>query len=176
VGSTFGSTGGFEKSGNKVTFSFFAPRTFANLTPTVVSSSGSNARITVSLTRAGAGYDDNTVQITVQNPGSGYAVNDTLKILGNLVGGTTPGNDLNLTVAAVITELIGGERLFAIPTSTQNSGILDLATVKQIGTSAVPGNGTFPNGPELLAIQITALSTETDPLADIQLQFQESQA
>lgn len=176
VGSTFGSTGGFEKSGVKVSFSFFANRTFPGLEPTVVSSSGSNAKITVQLTRSGTGYDDNTVQIVVTNPGSGYAVGDTLKILGNLIGGTTPTNDLNLTVAAVITELVGGERLFAIPTSTQNSGILDLTTVKQIGTSAVPGNGTFPNGPELLAIQITALSTETDPLADIQLQFQESQA
>lgn len=175
VSSLFGSTGGFIKGGVKVSFSFFGP-TFTGLSPVNVSSSGANAEVSVSLTRKGTTYSDNTVQISVQNPGSGYAVGDTLKILGNQLGGTTPTNDLNLTVAAVITELVGGERLFAIPTSTQNSGILDLSSVKQIGTSTVPGNGTFPNGPEVLAIQITALSTETDPLADIQLQFQESQA
>jgi hypothetical protein len=66
--------------------------------------------------------------------------------------------------------------LFAIPISTTNSGLLDLNTVKQIGTSAVPGTGTYPNGPEVLAIQITALATITTPTGDIQLQFQESQA
>jgi hypothetical protein len=72
--------------------------------------------------------------------------------------------------------LTGGERLFAIPISTTNSGVLDLSSVKQIGTSAVPGTGTYPNGPEVLAIQVTALSTATTPVADVQLQFHESQA
>jgi hypothetical protein len=81
-----------------------------------------------------------------------------------------------MTIKAITTELTGGERLFAIPISTTNSGVLDLSSVKQIGTSAVPGTGTYPNGPEVLAIQVTALSTSTTPVADVQLQFQESQA
>jgi len=170
----FGTTGGFVKSGTKVTFS--GTRTYANLTPTNVSSSGSNANVTVALTATGTTYNNTTVQITVQNPGTGYAVGDTLKILGNALGGSTPTNDLALTVAAVTTELSGGERLFAIPISTTNSGVLDLSSVKQIGTSAVPGTGTYPNGPEVLAIQITALTTQTTPLGEIQLQFVESQA
>jgi hypothetical protein len=66
--------------------------------------------------------------------------------------------------------------LFAIPISTTNSGVLDLSSVKQIGTSAVPGQGTYPNGPEVLAVQITALTTSTTPVGEVQLQFQESQA
>ena len=81
-----------------------------------------------------------------------------------------------MTIQAITTELNGGERLFAVPISTTNSGVLDLSSVKQIGTSAVPGVGTYPNGPEVLAIQVTALSTSTTPVADVQLQFQESQA
>ena len=89
---------------------------------------------------------------------------------------STPTNDLNLTVTAITTELSGGERLFAIPISTTNSGTLDLSTVKQIGTSAVPGTGTFPNGPEVLAVQITALTTVSNPVGEIQLSFNESQA
>jgi hypothetical protein len=72
--------------------------------------------------------------------------------------------------------LNGGERLFAIPISTTNSGVLDLSSVKQIGTSSIPGTGTYPNGPEVLAVQITALTTQTTPVGEIQLQFQESQA
>lgn len=174
TGSLYGSTGGFTKSGTKQTFS--SDRTYANLAPTVVSSSGTGANLTVQLTRSGTTYTNNTVQITVQNPGSGYAIGDTLKILGNVIGGSTPTNDLALTVAAITTELSGGERLFAIPISTTNSGTLDLSTVKQIGTSAVPGTGTFPNGPEVLAVQLTALSTVSNPVGEIQLSFNESQA
>jgi hypothetical protein len=34
----------------------------------------------------------------------------------------------------------------------------------------------YPNGPELLAIQVTALTAQTSPVGEIQLQFQESQA
>ncbi len=47
---------------------------------------------------------------------------------------------------------------------------------KQIGTSAVPGTGVYPDGPELLAIQVTALTTQSSPVGEVQLQFQESQA
>jgi hypothetical protein len=174
VGSLFGSEGGYSKSGTKVVFS--SNRTYANLTPTVVSSSGTGGNITVQLTRTGTTYNNNTVQITVQNPGSGYAIGDTLKVLGNVIGGTTPTNDLNLTVTAVAAELQGGERLFAIPISTTNSGTLDLSSVKQIGTSAIPGTGTYPNGPEVLAVQLTALVTAATPVGEIQLSFNESQA
>lgn len=174
TGSQYGTTGGLIKSGTKPTFS--SNRTYANLTPTVVSSSGTGANITVQLTSSGTTYNNNTVQITVQNPGTGYAIGDTLKITGNVIGGSTPTNDLNLTVAAITTELAGGERLFAIPISTTNSGTLDLSTVKQIGTSAIPGTGTYPNGPEVLAVQITALTTVSNPVGEIQLSFNESQA
>jgi hypothetical protein len=174
VGSVYGSTGGFTKSGVKPTFG--SSRTYANLTPGAISSAGTGANLTVQLTSTGTTYNNNTVQITIQNPGTGYAVGDTLRILGNVIGGSTPGNDLNLTVAAIITELSGGERLFAIPISTTNSGQLDLSSVKQIGTSAVPGTGVYPNGPEILAIQITALTTSANPTGEIQLQYQESQA
>jgi hypothetical protein len=103
-------------------------------------------------------------------------VGDTLKILGNVIGGATPANDLALTVLTVTIEITGGERLFAIPVNTTTGGFLDLSAVKQIGTSAIPGAGTYPNGPEVLAVQITALTTQTTPTGDVQLSFRESQA
>jgi hypothetical protein len=176
TGSLFGTEGGFTKSGTKVTFSGSRNRTFAGLSLTNVVSSGANANITVTLTPTSTLYNDNTVAISVQNPGTGYAIGDTVKVLGNALGGASPLNDLSMTIQAITTELTGGERLFAIPISTTNSGVLDLSSVKQIGTSAVPGTGTYPNGPEVLAIQVTALSTATTPVADVQLQFHESQA
>jgi hypothetical protein len=174
--SLFGSTGGFSKSGTKATFSGTAIRTFAGLSLTNVVSSGSTANVTVQLTPTGTAYTNTTTQITIQNAGTGYAVGDTVKILGNALGGSTPLNDLALTISAITTEIVGGERLFAIPISTTNAGVLDLSSVKQIGTSAVPGTGVYPDGPELLAIQVTALTTQSSPVGEVQLQFQESQA
>ena len=174
VGSLFGTTGGFSKSGIKPIFT--RTQTFSNRSLANITGSGSNANITVSLTSSGTTYTNNTVQITVQNPGTGYAVGDQVRILGNVIGGSTPTNDLNMIIQAVTTELSGGERLFAIPISTTNTGSLDLSSVKQIGTSAVPGQGVYPDGPELLAIQITALVASANPVGEIQLQFEESQA
>jgi hypothetical protein len=162
------------RSGVKIATS--SSKTFANLTPVNVSSSGANAKITVRLTATGTTYNTTTTQISVQTAGDGYAVGDTIKILGNVIGGSTTTNDLAMTITAITSELQGGERLFAIPISTTNSGVLDLGSVKQIGTSSIPGTGTYPNGPEVLAVQITALSTSTTPVGEIQLQFQESQA
>ena len=175
TGAPLNTAGGFARSGTKIVRS--GSRTFGNLTPTVVSSAtGANAVISVTLTGPGTTYSTTTTAISVQNSGTGYAINDTLKILGNALGGSTPGNDLNLTVLAVTTEISGGERLFAIPINASARGVLDLSSVKQIGTSAIPGTGTYPNGPEVLAVQITALTTQTSPTGEIQLSFKESQA
>ena len=121
-------------------------------------------------------YSTTTTSISVQNPGSGYAVGDTVKITGNLLGGSSPGNDLALTVAAVSADVTGGERLFAIPIQATGTNSLDLTNIKQIGQSAVPGTGTYPNGPEVLAVVITALTTSSSPVGEIQLSFEESQA
>lgn len=174
TGAPLNTVGGFERSGVKVTSS--RSQTYSGLTPTNVSSSGANANISVSLTSTGTTYSTTTTAITVQVSGSGYSVGDTLRITGNLLGGATPLNDLNLTVAAVLVDITGGERLFAIPVSSTNQGVLDLGQVKQLGTSAIPGTGTFPNGPEVLAVTIQALTTVSAPIGEVQISFQESQA
>jgi hypothetical protein len=142
----------------------------------VVSSAGSGSLITVQLQRNKTTYSIDTTAITVQNAGSGYTVGDTLKILGTNLGGATPANDLLLTVAAVSADLTGGERLFAFPIQGTGINTLDLTQIKQIGQSSIPGTGTYPNGPEVLAVVISALTTVTTPTGDVQLSFQESQA
>jgi hypothetical protein len=174
TGAPLNTDGGFARSGTKVART--SSRTFANLTPVVVSSAGTGARLTVQLTGPGTTYNPTTTAINVQESGTGYAVGDTLRILGNALGSSSPANDLNLTILAVTTEIEGGERLFAIPINATTGGTLDLSSVKQIGTSAIPGTGTYPNGPEVLAVQITALTTQTTPTGDVQLSFKESQA
>jgi len=72
----------------------------------------------------------------------------------------------------------GGERLFAIPVNQTNSGELDLTRVKQLGNSGIPGYNIYPDGPELLAINITSLTTTgtANTRGEIQIQWNESQA
>jgi hypothetical protein len=166
--------GGFQRSGT-MTLSG-SVRTFSGLSLTNVSSSGSTANVTVQLSAGRTTYATNTTSISIQNPGSGYAVGDTVKILGTSLGGSTPTNDLNLTVAAVSADITGGERLFAIPIQATGVNNLDLTQIKQIGQSSIPGTGTYPNGPEVLAVVITALTAQSAPVGEIQLSFQESQA
>ena len=167
-------TGGFTRSGTMILSG--AIRTFSGLSLTNVSSSGSGANVTVQLSAGRTTYSTTTTSISVQNPGSGYAVGDTVKILGNALGGTTPANDLAMTVAAVSADVTGGERLFAIPIQATGVNNLNLTQIKQIGQSSIPGTGTYPNGPEVLAVVITALTAQSSPVGEIQLSFQESQA
>ena len=74
----------------------------------------------------------------------------------------------------------GGERLFAIPVNYTNSGQLDLSMVKQLGNSGIPGYNVYPDGPELLCINVTALVPQDRTVGavsgEIQLQWSESQA
>jgi hypothetical protein len=176
VGSLLGQTGGLSKSGSKASLGITT--TYTGISPTNVSSSGTGAVISVTLVASGGGltYTNTNTSIAVTTSGTGYAIGDTIKVLGNAIGAATPANDLALTVVAITSELVGGERLFAIPVTTTNSGLLDLTTIKQIGTSAIPGQGTYPNGPEVIALQVTALSTVANPIADLEIQWQESQA
>ena len=173
-GAPLNTTGGFTRSGAMVSSSSI--KTYAGLGLTNVSSSGSGANVTVTLSANKTTYNSTTTAVSIQNPGSGYAVGDTVKITGNLLGGSSPANDLALTVAAVSADVTGGERLFAIPIQSAGTNTLDLTNIKQIGQSAVPGTGTYPNGPEVLAVVITALTTSSSPVGEIQLSFEESQA
>jgi len=167
-------TGGFLRSGVMVNNTNV--KTYSGLAFTVVSSGGSAANVTVTLQANKTVYSSSTTAISVQNPGTGYAVGDTLKILGNALGGVNTTNDLFLTVAAVSADITGGERLFAVPIQSTGVNNLDLTQIKQIGQSSIPGTGTYPNGPEVLAVVITALGTQSNPVGEIQLSFQESQA
>ena len=69
--------------------------TYYGVTATPVVSSGTGATFTVSPASTGK------YTVTVSYAGSGYSVNDTIKILGTSVGGATPANDILITIGAV---------------------------------------------------------------------------
>ena len=74
-------------------------KTYTAIVGTNVISSGSSA--TFNITTSGTTY-----AVTRNANGSGYAVNDTIKILGTQVGGISPANDILITVASVSTGAI----------------------------------------------------------------------
>ena len=149
------------------------------------SGSGTGANVTVRKYSGTSTVSTNSSDIIVHEQGEDFAVGDTITIPGNLwvsttsstsYTGSSPTNDVTLTVLTIASGVEGGERLFAIPVSTTNSGFLDLTKVKQIGTSAIPGNGIYPDGPEVLAVQVTAIQTATGATGDFQITFSETQA
>lgn len=72
----------------------------------------------------------------------------------------------------------GGEQLFSIPLSAQNSGFIDLRTVKEIGGAVLPGLGTYPNGNEIVAFNMVPalVGAGAQSNVDIQITYIESQA
>jgi hypothetical protein len=77
--------------------------TFSGLTPINVDSNGTGAVLDIELNDAvDEAYDiESNITIYIDTPGTGYQVDDVLKILGTDLGGISPGNDLTLTVASV---------------------------------------------------------------------------
>jgi hypothetical protein len=153
-----------------------------NVVLETLTGAGAGANISLSSLSSTANlttYDSRTFNYSINSTGDGYATGDTLKILGFNFGANAANvtNDMTLTVQSVAGSTTGGERLFAIPISSSSAGELDLRNVKQLGTSAVPGNGVYPDGPEVLAITITCIAPQsTQQYADVQLSFTESQA
>jgi hypothetical protein len=97
---------------------------YTRLTATNVTATGSGARFNVET-------NGTTYLVTVPTGnfgGTGYAIGDTLKILGTAIGGATPANDVSLTVATVV-EGLGG------PTT-------EIATVTASGT-AISTTGSY---------------------------------
>ena len=103
-------------------------RTYTGLSGTNIIGSGTSA--TFDVTTNGTSYT-----VTKNAVGSGYAANNTIKILGTSVGGITPYNDITITVTAVT----GGNGISTI-TST------GIATTWSINTEYVAGD-TVSYGP-----------------------------
>ena len=91
--------------------------THTNEAQTATSGSGSNAQFTVT-TDGNGGYD-----VAVTTVGSNYAVGDTITIAGTGIGGTSPANDIVLTVTQLSGTSIGtATHTGKTQTSTSGSG------------------------------------------------------
>jgi hypothetical protein len=74
---------------------------FTNLPLTTVTGTGSGAVATVIVKANSATYSAVTIQVSLQNIGTAYNVGDTVKITGDLLGGTSPANDMTLVITSL---------------------------------------------------------------------------
>jgi hypothetical protein len=80
-------------------------------------------------------------------------------------------------IAVGYTAAFGGEQVFSIPVTQTNSGFLDLSQIKEITGMVLPGTGTYPNGNEILAINMVPINPAAgNGNCDVQITYTESQA
>jgi hypothetical protein len=136
----------------------------------------------VSTTATTWGYLYNSPYNASTNPSGTIQPSYTQVAFGNITGRANYDGQVNFTTYSFagggVNYARGGERLFAIPVNYTNSGQLDLSMVKQLGNSGIPGFNIYPDGPELLCINITAIvpSPGVNATGEIQIQWSESQA
>jgi hypothetical protein len=68
-----------------------------------------------------------------------------------------------------------GEQVFAFVANPGNTVELDLSQLKELTNTAIGGRGTFPNGPDVLAINVIKITGTATP-ASIILRWSEAQA
>lgn len=98
-------------------------------------------------------YTNTNVIFDLVGGGSGYQAGDQLRVPGNLLGGTTPENDLFFTVGTVS----GGVITSIDIDSISGSSIDTYNTFYGVNTIAVTGNGSSA----ILNITVTGISTTT---------------
>jgi hypothetical protein len=76
---------------------------YAGLTTTAVTGTGTGAVVTISKTGTGASYTLSNTTVSIVNCGEGYHDGDQIKVLGSSLGGSSPANDLTITVSSTAT-------------------------------------------------------------------------
>jgi hypothetical protein len=103
--------------------------TYTAVAPVVLTGAGSIA--TFNVTRQGTVYS-----VTANNAGSGFADNDTLKILGTTVGGLSPANDISLTVSSQTAGVITALTVTGIAVTWTDTTVYNLGDVVFWGASS----------------------------------------
>jgi len=122
-------------------------RTYTGVSGTNLVGTGSSATFNVSVT--GTSY---TVAVNAQ--GSGYALNDKIKILGTALGGLSPANDLTVTVTGVSTTAI---------TTVSNTGY---AVSWESGVTYVLGDSVYFGANSYICVAAHVAASGNRPDAD----------
>lgn len=149
-------------SSNVATFSWTLDSqvySYANVSAT--SGTGSGARFNVTFQGNGAGSA--VYSATINNPGAGYSNGNSLTVAGELLGGTTPDNNLNMVVdtvdpedGAILTVIITESTPNWPPSDQAPTGVTNLLPNSETVVQVVPGS-TISTG---MAISTTGAGTD----------------
>jgi len=129
--------------------------TYTNVASSNVAATGTGSP-TFTVTRTGTAYS----VIIGSTAGTGYTVNDTLKILGSALGGASPSNDLVVKVATIT----GGGGTGPIGTVTVSTGY---AATWKTGITYVIGDAVYYGNSSYICISTHIGSTGVnDPITD----------
>ena len=129
--------------------------TYTNVASSNVSATGSGSP-TITVTRTGTVYS----AVIGSTAGTGYTVNDTLKVLGSALGGASPGNDLIVKVATIT----GGGGTGPIGTLSVTTGY---ASTWKTGVTYVAGDAVYYGNSSFICIGAHIGSTGVnDPITD----------
>lgn len=98
---------------------------------TVSSTSGSGVGAVLTIQKASSGTTSySAISVTVTNPGTGYQLQDNIVIPGNLIGGTTPTNDLMLIIGGAVSTLTGITQTITGTTIKQLVGLTNATSLQ----------------------------------------------
>ena len=109
----------------------------------VVSGTDSNNRAIPGGTRVTAIYND-------------FYHRDSTKVVLRMSSASRPGNagQTTYTFTAPNTSAAPGETVFSFVGSAQEDSRIDLSKLKELNNTPIGGSGTFPNGPDILAVNV----------------------
>jgi hypothetical protein len=118
----------------------------------------------------------NVQTIGYLNPG-GIIFNPSLwQPVNNYGNGAQPSLVQYYAGNLITTPPIPGERILQTIVQAANQNNLDLTNLKEMSNSILSGNQTFPDGPDVLVIQVTNLSTTGPANIQVNLFWSEAQA
>lgn len=111
----------------------------------------------------------------ILNP-SGLTIDSTKWVnINSATNGGQPSFAQIYTGVAGIASISGGERIFSTIVQSNNQNNLDLTGLKEMANGVLGGNQTFPDGPDVLCILLTNLTT-TGTAPQVNLFWTEAQA
>ena len=126
-------------------------------------------KIATSYTSFPAGTSVNAVSTRVYGGTTVYRVGFTQSGNGTIAAAATPTFQFGSAYA------LPGEQVFSFITNPGNVDTLDLSGLKELTSTSIGGRGTFPNGPDVLAINVYKVAgTATN--ANVILRWGEAQA
>ena len=125
------------------TSSSAAPATYL-ARQTTTNGTGTGAKLKVVVNTSSTTYSTGAT-ITVANPGEGYTIGNTLTVSGADLGGTTPTNDLTVTIASITDDKYYDANDLIVSTASQDVCGKRLTSCRlRFGTRVLPFGG-FPS-------------------------------